>query len=84
VAAQLIFQSEAGAIGRVQLDRVVSSNGEGLAVGREGVVGDGVVEEVVDLRSSHGEWKDRSISLLSLLCCGMEEEGGCLELGRRQ
>ena len=67
VTAQLIFQSEAGAIGRVQLDCVVASDGESLAVGREGVVGDGMVEEVVDLRSGHGEWKDRSISLLSLL-----------------
>lgn len=55
MTTQLIFQSEAGAIGRVQLDRVVSSNGESLAVGREGVVGDGMVEEVVDLRSGHGD-----------------------------
>jgi hypothetical protein len=47
------------------------------------VVGDGVVEEVVNLRSGHGGCKDRSISLLSLLC-GIEEEGACLELGRRQ
>jgi len=41
------------------------------------------MEEVVDLRSGHGEQEDRSFSLLSLLG-GIAEEGGCLELGRRQ
>lgn len=67
MATQLVVQGEAGAIGRVELDRVISSNGERLAVGREGVVGDWVVEEVMHLRSGHGERKDRSFSLLSLL-----------------
>lgn len=67
VATQLVVQGEAGAIGRVQLDRVISSNGERFAVGSEGVVGDWVVEEVMNLGSGHGEWKDRSFSLLSLL-----------------
>lgn len=55
VTAQLVVQGETGAIGRVQLDRVVSSDGKCLAVGRERVIGDWVVEEMVDLRGGHGE-----------------------------
>lgn len=39
----------------IQLDVVVSGNCEGLAVGREGMVSDGVVEEVEDFRARHGE-----------------------------
>lgn len=64
MAAQLVVEGEARGIGRVQLDRVVSGNSECLAISREGVVRDWVVEEVVYLRSSHGGWIGRS----SLYC----------------
>ena len=67
VAAQLVVEGEARGIGRVQLDRVVSGNSECLAISREGVVRDWVVEEVVYLRSGHGEWIGRS-SLYCLYC----------------
>lgn len=67
MAAQLVVEGEARGIGRVQLDRVVSGNSECLAISREGVVRDWVVEEVVYLRSGHGEWIGRS-SLYCLYC----------------
>ena len=38
---------------RVQIDIVLTSYGERLAVGREGMVRDGVVKEVVDFWGDH-------------------------------
>lgn len=62
MAAQLVVEGEARGIGRVQLDRVVSGNSECLAISREGVVRDWVVEEVVYLRSGHGmDWQEFSL-----------------------
>ena len=42
----------------IQFDVVVSGNCEGLTVGGEGMVGDGVVEEVENFRTRHGEEKE--------------------------
>lgn len=61
VAAQLVVEGEARAIGRVQLDRVVSGDSQRVAIGREGMVGDGVVEEVVYLGGGHDEEEGRSL-----------------------
>ena len=55
VAFQLIFEGEAIARVAVQFDIIVSCYSERLTVGREGVVGNGVVEEMVDFGSGHDE-----------------------------
>jgi hypothetical protein len=65
VAAQLVVESKGFAVGRVQLDGIVSGDSECLAIGREGVVGDWVVEEVVNLRGGgHDEGSKRQESSL--------------------
>lgn len=50
---QLVLQPEGISSLAVQFDGRVSCDGQGRPVGGEGVVGDGVVEEVVDLWRSH-------------------------------
>lgn len=55
VAGQLILQRVLVARALVQIDNVLTGDGEGLAVGGEGVVRDGVVEEVVDFWGGHCE-----------------------------
>lgn len=50
---QLVLQPEGIASLAIQLDGRISGDGQGRAVDGEGVVGDGVVEEVVDLGCSH-------------------------------
>lgn len=68
---QLVFELEGIADLAVQLDSRVSCDGQRRSVGRKGVVGNGVVEEVVHFRSSHlgcsvvWSFCDRSSSLLS-------------------
>ena len=61
---QFIFEHEFGPGSAVELDVVVSSDCECLTVCREGVVGDGVVEEMVDFGARHVEICNRSSSLL--------------------
>lgn len=56
MATELILQAVLVSLLGVQLDVVGAGDGEGAAVGREGVVGDGSVEEVVDFGSGHGWW----------------------------
>jgi len=55
VPRQLILQLKASARPRVQVDVVLAGDGERLAVGGEGVVRDGVVEEVVHFWGGHSE-----------------------------
>lgn len=52
---ELILELEGIADSAVKLDLGIAGNGQGLAISRERVVGDGVVEEMVDLGSSHCE-----------------------------
>lgn len=67
MALQHICQLESISSLAVQLNRRVSGNSQSCMVGRERVVGNGVVEKVVNFGSSHfcGSWCDRSSSLLS-------------------
>lgn len=53
MAFEFVFEGESLAGATVELDVVISSDGEGLTVGGEGVVGDWVVEELVDLWGCH-------------------------------
>lgn len=55
MALQLILELEGISDFAVELDGRVSCHGEDAVVGREGVVGDWVVEQVVNLGSSHRE-----------------------------
>lgn len=54
MSLELIAQLELVARPLIQVHCVLAGDGEGLPVGGEGVVGDGVVEEVVDFRGCHG------------------------------
>lgn len=71
MALELVLELEGVSDAAIELDGGVASHGEDAVVCREGVVGDGVVEKVVDLGSSHlgGNVEgggDRRSSLLSL------------------
>lgn len=66
MASKLIFESEFVAGSGVELDIVVFGDCQGLPVGGEGVIGNGVMEEVVDFWSSHDEENAIGDSLLSL------------------
>ena len=65
MALQLIFELERVRNPSIELDRGVSSNGEELPVGGEGMVRNRVVEEMVYFWSGHYGGSDRSSSLLS-------------------
>lgn len=67
VTLQHICQLESISSLAVQLNGRVAGNSQSCVVGRERVVGNGVVEQVVNFGSSHfcGDWCDRSSSLLS-------------------
>lgn len=67
VALQNVCQLESISSLAVQLDGRVPGNSQSCVVGRERVVGNGVVEQVVNFGSSHfcGSWCNRSSSLLS-------------------
>lgn len=70
MALELVLELKGISDLAVELDARVSCHGEDAVVGREGVVGDWVVEQVVNLGSSHFEGfdrmgSDRSSSLLS-------------------
>lgn len=51
---QLVLELERIASPAVELDGIVTGNSESLLIGREGVVGDWVVEEVVNFGVRHG------------------------------
>jgi hypothetical protein len=53
MALQFVLELEGIPNLAVQLNRVVTSDGQCLAVCREGMVSDRIVEEMVDLGSSH-------------------------------
>jgi hypothetical protein len=63
MASQFILQVEARPRSLIELDVILLRDGEGRPVRRERVVGDRVVEEVMDFWSSHCAC-DRSSSLL--------------------
>ena len=66
MAFQFVFQCKFGTRPIVEFDIVVSSDCEGLLVGGEGMVCNGVVEEVMDFWTRHRErGGDRRSSLLS-------------------
>lgn len=54
MAAQLVGGHKGVAGAGVEGDGGVAGNGEGVAVGGEGMVGDGAVEEMVDVRVHSG------------------------------
>lgn len=53
VSAELILEAELVALLGVELDVVGTGDGEGAAVGREGVIGNGCVEQVVHFGRGH-------------------------------
>lgn len=64
MAFELVLELEGVSNPAIQLDRRVASNGEGLPVGGEGVVRNGVVEEVVNFWLRHyGEWAGSAIGV---------------------
>lgn len=69
--SEFILQFVSAAALLEQVDAVVASYGEGLAVGGEGMVCDGVVEEMVDFRASHCDGLENAIGD-SLLLRGIE------------
>jgi hypothetical protein len=68
MSLQLILQLESTACASIKLNVGISCHSQCLLVSREGMVGDGVVEEMVDLWGCHIEevWIDRRSSLLSM------------------
>jgi len=78
MTSELVFELKAGAGARIQLDIVVSCHRERAAVGREGMVGNWVVEEVMDFGRSHDYHCGRRSSLLPLLLKTVKLRcGGC-------
>ena len=66
MAFQFVLEVEFGPAFVVELDIVVSSDGQGLPVSGEGMVRDGMVEEMVDFWARHlAVLCDRRSSLLS-------------------
>lgn len=61
---QLVLELKATTSAAIELDTGVSCDSQSLAVGRERVVGDWVVEKLVNLWGRHVD--DRRSSLLSL------------------
>lgn len=53
MALELVLEYKLGAGLLVQFDIVVSCNRKGLAVGGEGMIGNRVVEKMVDFRTRH-------------------------------
>ena len=54
VSLELILQSKSLFSPAVELNGRVASDGQRLTIGREGVVGDGVVEKMVNFGRRHG------------------------------
>lgn len=75
VTAKFVLEGELVGGGGVELDIRVPRNGESAAVGGEGVVGNGRVEEVVHLGRSHYRI-DRRGGLSTVDVVGGEEPGG--------
>ncbi len=53
VTLELVLQLEGRTNSSIEFDRRILGNGESVAIGREGVVGNGAVEELVNFGSSH-------------------------------
>lgn len=72
MALQLILQCELGTGLVVEFDNILFRDRERFSVGREGMVSDRLVEEMMDLRCCHLEFVcmvgDRRSSLLSSKC----------------
>jgi hypothetical protein len=69
MSLELILKSKVASRPSVELDVDIPRNRKCLPVGGEGVVGDGVVEEVMNFRAGHCEFMgvcDRRSSLLPL------------------
>ena len=67
MASEFVFEVKTGARTRIQLNIVFARHGDGTAVGRDGMVDDWMVEEVMDFGRSHGCRCDRRNSLLPLV-----------------
>jgi hypothetical protein len=69
MSLQFILQLESTTCASIKLHAGISCHGQCLLVSREGMVGDRVVEEMVNLWGCHifGFWIDRRSSLLSML-----------------
>lgn len=64
---EFVLQSKSRAGSVVKFDDIVPSHREGLSVCGEGVIRDGMVEEMMNFRARHVEKRsDRSSSLLPL------------------
>ena len=61
MTSQFILKRKALAASLVQIDIVLAGYGKRLAVGGEGVIRDGMVEEVVDFRRRHSNVLDCAI-----------------------
>jgi hypothetical protein len=57
VTSQFILKLEAAALPRIQVNVVLASNSQRLAIGGERVVRDWVVEEVINFGGSHCDMK---------------------------
>ena len=67
VALERVLQLKSAANLAIELDRSIPSDSQGRLIGRKGVVGDGVVEEVVNFGGAHDDGIcNRRSSLLSL------------------
>ena len=53
MALQLILEDKFGSGFLVELDIIVSCDSKGLAIGREGMIGDRVVKEMMNFRARH-------------------------------
>jgi hypothetical protein len=76
MSRKLVFELEASTGLGIEFDIGLFSNGQSAAIGGEGMVLDGAVEEVVDFGRSH--CSDRSNSLLLLMAikiCWMLDVG---------
>lgn len=69
VATELILKAELVALLRVQLDIVGAGDGESVAVGGEGVVGDRRMEEVVHFGRGHVGCSGSIDCLVGEICC---------------
>jgi hypothetical protein len=74
MSLEFILKCEVASRPSVELDVGISCNCECLPVGGEGVVGDWVVEEMVNFRIGHCEFMicDRRSSLLPLYGCRIQ------------
>ena len=75
VARQLVLQLVGAAAFVEEVDVIVAGHGECVAVGGEGVVGDGMVEQVVDVWASHSNRRLSTTAIEILGWRGGKREG---------